>query len=265
MHTVVSHAKIRRMIELVHLTKRYGATLAVDDLSLQVEAGEIFGFLGPNGAGKTTTIRMMMGLLQPTSGQIFLGGYDLAHEGIAAKQMCGFVPDRAHIYEKLTGAEFLDFVSGLYHVAPAVAAKRRDDLLEMFDLTQWATELVESYSHGMKQRLVIAAAMIHTPRLLIVDEPMVGMDPRGAKLLKRTFRQLARGGVTVFMSTHSLEVAEETCDRIGIIHQGQLIAAGTLDELRRQAGAHSNSKLESVFLKLTGGEEVAELLTALRA
>jgi ABC-2 type transport system ATP-binding protein len=254
-----------RMIELVHLTKRYGAMLAVDDLSLQVETGEIFGFLGPNGAGKTTTIRMMMGLLQPTAGKIFLGGYDLEHEDIAAKQMCGFVPDRPHIYEKLTGAEFLDFVAGLYHVAPAVAAKRRDDLLEMFDLTQWATELVESYSHGMKQRLVMAAAMIHAPRLLIVDEPMVGMDPRGAKLLKRTFRQLARSGVTVFMSTHSLEVAEETCDRIGIIHQGQLIAVGTLDELRRQAGAHSHSKLESVFLKLTGGEDVAELLTALRA
>jgi ABC-2 type transport system ATP-binding protein len=253
------------MIELVHLTKRYGATLAVDDLSVHVEAGKIFGFLGPNGAGKTTTIRMMMGLLRPTSGEVFLGGHDLAREDIAAKRLCGFVPDRPHMYEKLTGAEFLDFVAGLYSVSPVVAAQRRDDLLEMFDLTQWATELVESYSHGMKQRLVMAAALIHAPRLLIVDEPMVGMDPRGAKLLKRTFRQLARDGVTIFMSTHSLEVAEETCDRIGIIHQGQLIAVGTLDELRRQAGAHSNSKLESVFLKLTGGEEVAETLTALRA
>jgi ABC-2 type transport system ATP-binding protein len=253
------------MIELVHLTKRYGATLAVDDVSVHVGAGEIFGFLGPNGAGKTTTIRMMMGLLRPTSGEVFLGGHDLAREDIAAKRLCGFVPDRPHIYEKLTGAEFLDFVAGLYNVPPVVAAQRRDDLLEMFDLTSWATELVESYSHGMKQRLVLAAAMIHAPRLLIVDEPMVGMDPRGAKLLKRTFRQLARGGVTIFMSTHSLEVAEETCDRIGIIHQGQLIAVGTLDELRRQAGAHSNSKLESIFLKLTGGEEVAEILTALRA
>ncbi len=253
------------MIELVQLTKRYGAITAVDDLSLRVEAGEVFGFLGPNGAGKTTTIRMMMGLLQPTSGKVFLGGHDLASDGIAAKRLCGFVPDRPYIHEKLTGAEFLDFVAGLYQVAPAVSAERRDDLLEMFDLTQWATELVESYSHGMKQRLVMAAALIHAPRLLIVDEPMVGMDPRGAKLLKRTFRQLARGGATVFMSTHSLEVAEETCDRIGIIHQGQLIAVGTLDELRRQAGGHANSRLESIFLKLTGGEDVAELLTALRA
>jgi ABC-2 type transport system ATP-binding protein len=253
------------MIELIGLTKRYGTTLAVDDLNLTVAAGEIFGFLGPNGAGKTTTIRMMMGLLQPTAGTVRLAGHDLATDDIAAKRLCGFVPDRPHIYEKLTGAEFLDFVAGLYLVPIAVATPRRDQLLQMFDLTQWATELVESYSHGMKQRLVMAAALIHAPRLLIVDEPMVGMDPRGARLLKRTFRQLARGGVTVFMSTHSLEVAEETCDRIGIINEGRLIAIGTVDELRRQAGSHSNSRLETIFLKLTGGEDVAEILTALRA
>ena len=253
------------MIELINLTKRYDSTLAVDAINLEVRTGEIFGFLGPNGAGKTTTIRMMMGLLQPTSGSVRLGGYDLAHHGIEAKRMCGFVPDRPHIYEKLTGAEFLDFVAGLYHVPAAVAAERRDQLLEMFDLSQWATELVESYSHGMKQRLVMAAALVHAPRLLIVDEPMVGLDPRGARLLKRTLRQLAHNGVTVFMSTHSLEVAEETCDRIGIINHGQLIAEGTVEELRRQAGSHANAKLEAIFLKLTGGEDVAEILTALRA
>jgi ABC-2 type transport system ATP-binding protein len=253
------------MIELIDLTKRYGNTLAVDNLNVQVQAGEIFGFLGPNGAGKTTTIRMMMGLLQPTAGTIILGGYDLARNGLAAKRMCGFVPDRPHVYEKLTGAEFLDFVAGLYEVPAAVAAERRDHLFEMFDLTQWAAELVESYSHGMKQRLVMAASLVHAPRLLIVDEPMVGLDPRGARLLKRTWRQLARNGVTVFMSTHSLEVAEETCDRIGIINHGQLIAVGSVDELRHQAGSHSNAKLEAIFLKLTGGDDVAELLTALRA
>ncbi len=253
------------MIELRNLTKRYNSTLAVDDVTLRVTAGEVFGFLGPNGAGKTTTIRMMMGIMQPTSGAVFLGGHDLARDDMAAKQLCGFVPDRPHVYEKLTGAEFLDFVAGLYRVPPTLATTRRDQLLDMFDLTQWAAELVESYSHGMKQRLVMAAALIHAPRILIVDEPMVGLDPRGARLLKRTFRQLARGGVTVFMSTHSLEVAEETCDRIGIIHQGRLIAVGTMDELRRQAGGHANSKLEGIFLKLTGGEDVAELLTALRA
>lgn len=253
------------MIELLNLTKRYGQMLAVDTLNLTITPGEVFGFLGPNGAGKTTTIRMMMGLLQPTSGSVRLAGYDLAREGLAAKQLCGFVPDRPHVYEKLTGAEFLDFVAGLYHVEASQVGGRRDDLLEMFDLTQWATELVEGYSHGMKQRLVMAAALIHAPRLLIVDEPMVGMDPRGARLLKRTFRQLARTGTTVFMSTHSLEVAEETCDRIGIINHGQLIAVGTMDQLRRQAGSHASSKLEAIFLKLTGGEDVAELLTALRA
>jgi len=253
------------MIELIGLTKQYGHTLAVDDLNLHVPAGEIFGFLGPNGAGKTTTIRMMMGLLQPTTGRVTLGGYDLARAPIAAKQLCGFVPDRPHIYEKLTGGEFLDFVAGLYDVPAAAAAQRRNDLLDLFDLREWAAELVESYSHGMKQRLVMAAALIHAPRLLIVDEPMVGLDPRGARLLKRILRQLARNGVTVFMSTHSLEVAEETCDRIGIINQGRLIAVGTVEELRQQAGSHSNAKLEAIFLKLTGGEDVAELLTALRA
>lgn len=253
------------MIELTNLGKRYGTFLAVDNLTLQVPAGEVFGFLGPNGAGKTTTIRMMMGLLQPTSGTVRLGGHDLATDGIAAKSLCGFVPDRPHIYEKLSGGEFLDFVAGLYRVPASVAAPRRDQLLEMFDLTEWATELVESYSHGMKQRLVMAAALVHAPRLLIVDEPMVGLDPRGARLLKRTLRQLAHSGVTVFMSTHSLEVAEETCDRIGIIHQGRLIAVGTVEELRQQAGGHVNAKLEAIFLKLTDGEDVAELLTALRA
>ncbi|MFN8627126.1 MAG: ABC transporter ATP-binding protein [Candidatus Binatia bacterium] len=253
------------MIELVHLTKRYGTTLAVDDLNLRVEPGEIFGFLGPNGAGKTTTIRMMMGLLRPTAGRVFLGGHDLAVDDIAAKRLCGFVPDRPHIYEKLTGAEFLDFVAGLYGVPPQSATVRRNALLDLFDLSDWAVELVESYSHGMKQRLVMAAAMIHAPRLLIVDEPMVGLDPRGAKLLKRTFRRLAGEGVTVFMSTHSLEVAEETCDRIGIILQGRLMTVGTLEELRERAGAHANAKLESIFLKLTGADEVTEMPAALTA
>jgi ABC-2 type transport system ATP-binding protein len=261
----VANDRIKPMIELLHLTKRYGKTLAVDDVTLTVPMGEVFGFLGPNGAGKTTTIRMMMGLLQPTSGHVRLGGHDLAGAALAAKELCGFVPDRPHVYEKLTGAEFLDFVAGLYCVPADLARRRRGDLLELFDLQEWGTELIESYSHGMKQRLVMAAALIHAPRLLIVDEPMVGLDPRGARLLKRTLRQLAHDGVTVFMSTHSLEVAEETCDRIGIINQGRLIAIGTVDELRRQAGEHANAKLESVFLRLTGGEDVAELLTALQA
>jgi ABC-2 type transport system ATP-binding protein len=239
------------MIELTGLTKRYGKVVAVDDLSLSIAAGEVFGFLGPNGAGKTTTIRMMMGLVQPTAGQIRLGGFDLGTEDLAAKGLCGFVPDRPHIYEKLTGAEFLDFVAGLYGVAPAEARELLTQLLAMFDLTEWAHELVETYSHGMKQRTVMAAALIHAPRLLVLDEPLVGMDPRGARLLKHTLRELSRTGVTVFVSTHSLGLAEELCDRIGIIVGGRLQAVGSLAELGALASLPRDTPLEDIFLKLT--------------
>jgi ABC-2 type transport system ATP-binding protein len=253
------------MIELRGLTKRYGKTLAVDRLDLSVPAGEIFGFLGPNGAGKTTTIRMMMGLLHPTGGQVVLGGNDLAHNPLDAKRLCGFVPDRPHVYEKLTGAEYLDFCAQLYAIGDAERVERRGRLLELFDLVDWRDELVEGYSHGMKQRLVMAGALIHEPRLLIVDEPTVGMDPRGARLLKRIFRETASGGATVFMSTHSLEVAEELCDRIAIILGGRLIALGTVDDLRRQAGHGRDSTLEAVFLQLTGGDEESQVDEALTA
>ena len=240
------------MIELRELTKRYGNTVAVDRLTLEIPSGSIFGFLGPNGAGKTTTIRLMMGLLEPSAGTVRLGGFDLHAEPLRAKALCGFVPDRPHVYEKLTGAEFLDFAADLYHVDADAKRARRERLLEVFDLCEWRDELAESYSHGMKQRLVMAAALMHAPRILIVDEPTVGMDPRGARLLKRLFRDLAADGATVFMSTHSLEVAEELCDRIGIILRGRLIAIGTVDELHEQAGRHDGATLESVFLRLTG-------------
>jgi len=252
------------MIELLDLSKRYSSVLAVDSLNLSVRSGEVFACLGPNGAGKTTTIRMMMGLLQPTGGRILLGGHDLHQQPMAAKAVCGFVPDRPHVYEKLTGREYLHFVAGLYEVSPADAERRADELLKVFDLLEWDGELIETYSHGMKQRLVMAGALIHRPRILILDEPMVGLDPRGARLLKRTLRALAAQGVTVFMSTHSLEVAEELADRVGIINQGQLIACGTVEELRRQAGSHESERLESIFLSLTGGEDVREILDALR-
>jgi ABC-2 type transport system ATP-binding protein len=253
------------MIELRNLTKRYGKILAVDRLSLAVEPGEIFGFLGPNGAGKTTTIRMMMGLLEPTEGNVLLSGHDLRLEPLRAKSLCGFVPDRPHIYEKLTAREFLGFVAGLYGVANGFMQGRRDELLDLFDLGGWADELVESYSHGMKQRLTMAAALIHRPRILIIDEPMVGLDPRGARLLKRILRQLALEGVTVFMSTHSLEVAEECCVRVGIINQGRLIALGTVAELRERVGSRDHLRLESVFLTLTGGVEDERAASGLRA
>lgn len=245
------------MIELIGLTKRYGSVVAVDDLNLSVAGGEVFGFLGPNGAGKTTTIRMMMGLIEPTAGTIRLGGYDLATDACAAKSLCGFVPDRPHIYEKLTAGEFLEFVAGLYGVPAEDARLRREQLLEMFDLSEWAGELVETYSHGMKQRTVMAAALIHAPRLLVLDEPLVGMDPQGARLLKTTLRQLARSGATVFVSTHSLGLVEELCDRIGVIVRGSLRALGTLPELRSMAGSPKEAHLEDVFLKLTAAAEPA--------
>lgn len=253
------------MIELVNLTRYFGSLAAVNGISLRVLPGEIFACLGPNGAGKTTTLRMMMGLLLPTSGTIRLGGYDLLAQPVAAKRLCGFVPDRPHVYEKLTGREFLDFVAGLYDLPSVGVASRAAQLLEMFDLSDWAHELIENYSHGMKQRLVMAATLMHDPRILVLDEPMVGLDPRGARLLKRTLRMLARKGVTVFMSTHSLEVAEEVADRIGIIDQGRLIAVGTLEELRQQANSPAGADLEAIFLRLTGAEDVVEILPALRA
>ncbi len=251
------------MIHLEHLTKRFGSFTAVDDLNLHITEGEIFGFLGPNGAGKTTTIRMMMGLLRPTVGRIFLGGHDLATEPLAAKAISSFVPDRPFVYDKLTGREFLHFVGGLYQMPEKLCQTRAHESLDFFRLTDWGNELVETYSHGMKQRLVVAAALLPDPRILVVDEPMVGMDPIGARMFKALLRSLTLKGKTIFMSTHSLEVAEELCDRIGIILGGKLIALGTLDELQRQAGAEE--RLEDIFLRLTAAPDMLEVIEALRA
>jgi len=243
------------MIQLIDVTKRYGKLAAVNGLNLEVPAGQIFGFLGPNGAGKTTTIRVMMGILKATSGRVLLDGHDVVTEAQAAKAIAGFIPDRPFIYEKLTGGEFLRFVGKLHCVDPLKLEERIAELLERLELSTWQNELVEGYSHGMKQRLVICAALIHHPRILVVDEPMVGMDPRGARTLKDLFCVLAQDGATIFLSTHSIDTAEEICHRIGIIRQGQLIACGTMAELQRQAsGNHGN--LESVFLELTR-EQVA--------
>jgi ABC-2 type transport system ATP-binding protein len=242
------------MIQIRNLSKHYGKLAAVDNLNLAVPEGEIFGFLGPNGAGKTTTIRTMMGILKPTSGQILLGSHDVIKEAEQAKAICGFIPDRPFIYEKLSGKEFLEFVGRLHRVGGARIERRIADLLAHLELTPWQDELVESYSHGMKQRLVVCAALIHEPRILIVDEPMVGMDPKGARTLKDLFRSLAANGTTVFLSTHSISVAEEICHRIGIIQKGRLIACGAMAELHRQARG-SNGNLESVFLELTRDAE----------
>ena len=238
------------MIELTNLTKKYKGLKAVDHINLKVEKGTLFGFLGPNGAGKTTTIKMMAGVLIPTEGRIVIDGMDLAREPASVKQVVGFIPDRPFIYEKLTGVEFLHFVASLYRMDGGVRlAQRISELLDLFDLLNWQDELVESYSHGMKQRLVMCSALIHEPKVLIVDEPMVGLDPKGARLVKDTFRNQARGGTTIFMSTHSMEVAEEVCDEIAIIHEGRIIAQGAPEALREQAGVDGN--LEQLFLKLT--------------
>jgi len=246
------------MILVERLVKTFGSFRAVDDVSLEVATGEIHGFLGPNGAGKTTTMRVIAGLLKPTAGRVAIDGHDLASEPEAAKGALGFIPDRPFLYEKLTAAEFLRFHGGLYGMADEAVAARSRELLELFELHGWRDELVESFSHGMKQRLVLCAAFLHRPKAVVVDEPMVGLDPRGARLIKEIFRVMSRKGVAILMSTHTLEVAEEMCDRISIILGGRIIARGTVPELHALAGT-DDPQLTPVFLKLTGGSGLQEI------
>jgi ABC-2 type transport system ATP-binding protein len=246
------------MIELHDLVKRYGTFTAVDGVSLDVQPGEIHGFLGPNGAGKTTTIRMIAGLLKPTAGRIVVNGHDLATDAEGAKASLGFIPDRPFIYEKLTAGEFLRFHAGLYGIDGNGVGGRVREMLEIFELGRWEHELVESFSHGMKQRLVMSAAFLHRPQAVLVDEPMVGLDPRGARLIKDVFRRMSERGVAILMSTHTLEVAQEMCDRISIILKGKIIARGTVDELRALAG-DPDQHLTEVFLRLTGGSGLQEI------
>jgi len=238
------------MIQIHNLTKRFGDTVAVNNLNLRVEPGEIFGFIGPNGAGKTTTIRIIGGILAPTEGDVTVAGISMADDPVRAKKEIGFIPDRPYLYEKLTGMEFMKFTAALYDVDEANLLPKAKSLLEQFSLWNWSSELIEAYSHGMKQRLIIAAALLHDPRVLIVDEPMVGLDPAGIKLVKTILRTLADQGTTVFMSTHTLSIAEDICDRIGIIHRGNLIALGSTGELRQSVQARE-ADLEEVFLILT--------------
>ena len=246
------------MIQIEGLRKRYGQFTAVDGIDLDVQPGEIHGFLGPNGAGKTTSIRMIAGLLKPTDGRISVNGHDLAAEPESAKASLGFIPDRPYIYEKLTAGEFLRFHAGLYGINGTGVDQRVREMLELFELGRWENELVESFSHGMKQRLVMAAAFLHRPKAVLVDEPMVGLDPRGAKLIKSVFKQMSDRGVAILMSTHTLEVAQEMCHRISIILKGQIIARGTVDDLRELAGSE-HEELTPVFLKLTGGSALQEI------
>jgi ABC-2 type transport system ATP-binding protein len=250
------------VIRLTELTKRYGKFTAVDGISLEVPRGELFGLLGPNGAGKTTTMRMIAGILQPTSGSVVVGGVDMLGRPLEAKSRIGFIPDRPFVYDKLTGGEFLRFAAALYGQDGGRVERRIDELLEIFDLTAWKHELTEAYSHGMRQKLIICGALVHRPELIIVDEPMVGLDPKSARLLKDLFRQFVDRGGTVLMSTHTLEVAEVMCDRIASLFNGRIAANGTMAELRQQTESGDMS-LEDLFLKLTGGHRAHRLDTVL--
>ncbi len=238
------------MIVFENVGKNYGNVEAVKSLDLKIPPGECFGFLGPNGAGKTTTIKMLAGLLIPTSGRVFIEGHDIQKEPEKAKGVIGFIPDNPFIYEKLTGNEFLDFMLDLYGMKREEAVDERRKFLELFSLVEWQDELVENYSHGMKQKLVITGALIHKPKVLIIDEPMVGLDPHGHIVVKRMFKKFCEAGSSIFMSTHTLNVAEELCHRIAILDKGEIIAIGTLKELQSRANMESG-RLESIFLKLT--------------
>ncbi len=252
------------VLQIDHLTKKFGNFSAVDDVSLTVEAGEIYGFLGPNGAGKTTTIKMLAGLLMPTSGRVTIKGFDLARFPMEGKRLTGYIPDRPFLYEKLTGDEYLRFIASLYTKKDIGGVlSQAGNYLELFDLASWRHNLIEGYSHGMRQKLIMASIFMLNQPLIIVDEPMVGLDPKSAKIVKELFKNLAHSGVTVFLSTHSMEIAEELCDRIGILVEGRLSTSGTMADLRGQA-ASGRENLEDIFLELTGVFELQGIIKALR-
>jgi ABC-2 type transport system ATP-binding protein len=259
------------------LTKTFGALTAVDNMTLQVGEGELFGFLGPNGAGKTTTIKMLTGLLNPTSGTASIGGFDVQQQPLEARRILGYIPDNPFLYEKLTGREFLNFMADLYAVALTDRSRRIDDLLRLFEIQDKGNELIQGYSRGMRQKIALAGALIHTPQVIFLDEPTVGLDPKGARTMRDILQELCRRGTTVFMSTHILEVAERMCDRIVIVNKGRVVAQGTMEELRAARSAvmiqrngtenaastdlmDNKHTLEDIFLELTGEAEHADLI-----
>ncbi len=242
------------MIELHDVTKTFGTKTAVHHLNLRVEPGELFAFLGPNGAGKTTTIKLICGLLFPTRGRVRVGGFDMQRQGDQARRLLSYVPDQPYLYEKLTGREFLQFIADMYGLPRDLGQRRLEEVIDLFGLYDFVDDLTERYSHGMRQRTVFAAALLHEPQVLIVDEPTVGLDPRSVRILKDLLRREADRGATVFLSTHTLDVAEKLADRIGIVDHGRLISCGTLEALRRQADL--DGSLEEVFLKVV--EEAAK-------
>lgn len=249
-------------IELINLTKKFGDLIAVDHLNLTISQGEIFGFLGPNGAGKTTTLKILTGLMRATEGKTLIHGIDIQLEPMKAKQLFGFIPDSPFIYEKLTANEFMQFIADIYDIDRKWATNRIKELLSLFELTNWQDELIEGYSHGMRQRLVIASTLLHEPKILIIDEPMVGLDPKGVRLVKEVLKNVSNKGTTILLSTHSMEIAEKLCNRIGIIQQGKLIALGSLQELRECAKTTSQH-LEDIFLNLTNAADYAEIVNYL--
>lgn len=253
----------RPLLKLHNLTKKFGSFTAVNNISLEIKPGEIYGFLGPNGAGKTTTIKMMAGLLLPTSGEIFIGEKKLSEYPAQCKSGTGYIPDRPYLYEKLTGSEYLGFVASLYKKDVPNQLSEADNYLELFDLFEWKDHLIEGYSHGMRQKLIMTSIFMLNQPLVVVDEPMVGLDPKSAKIVKELFKAKAKTGTTIFLSTHSMEIAEELCDRIGILVQGSIRATGSISELRMQA-VNNSSNLEDIFLELTGAFELQNIIQALR-
>jgi ABC-2 type transport system ATP-binding protein len=246
------------MIELLNVSKSFGNNRAVADLTLTVGSGEFFGFLGPNGAGKTTTIKMMNGLLKPDRGVLKICGVNIQANPEKAKMKTGYVPDAPYLYEKLSAREYLEFTGGLYRMEPGKIKSQIDWLLDLFGMKDWADSRCEEYSHGMRQKVVFCSAFIHDPEVLIIDEPMVGLDPQSGRLIKDLLKLYSGRGTTVFVSTHTLNLAEELCDRIGIVYNGNLIASGTIEELKLQA-EDAGENLESLFLKMTGGPRAASL------
>lgn len=241
------------MIKIKNLSKKFGEFVALRNLDLAIKKGELFGFLGPNGAGKTTTIRILAGLSPPTGGRVVINGHDIVQQPLEAKQITGYVSDYPYLYEKLTSREFLFFMAGLYGVDKKTAQRDMNKYLEVFELIPWKDALIEDLSHGMRKKLVISAALLHNPKVIIIDEPLVGLDPKSTRFLKEKFKELAKKGKTIFISTHSLEVAQEMCTRLGIIDKGEVIATGTIQELQKISGA-KRERLEEIFLRLTGEE-----------
>ncbi|MBF0546481.1 MAG: ABC transporter ATP-binding protein [Candidatus Riflebacteria bacterium] len=256
-------SQTEKAISLSQVKKNYGDFSALKGIDLEVSPGEFFGFIGPNGAGKTTLIRIIVGIIKPTSGIITVCGYDNLSSSSMAKRLTGYIPDRPYLYEKLTPIEYFDFISGLYSVSKERKLKVGEEMLKMFNLWDWRNELIEGFSHGMKQKVAMSAAMLHDPEVLVIDEPMVGLDPRSVKVVKDFLKDLTKKGKSIFFTTHTLSIAEDLCDRIGIINHGQVVALGTMDELKKHLKS-GDSDLESIFLKITeeeeiGGELVPEL------